>query len=898
MSKSCQGNQFRIGLLIVCVIFITSGILFGSGDSLWAKTKPEANLKREILVTEVEDSYRSGNMRVSEFDHKPLALYNVNYPVMPDIPERMALQYLEDHAELLKLKKDLSDLRHRVTIETPGSYHVRFDQFLGGYQVYKAEIVVTINRKDVVTFVVNDYKPHATLPKMDRFALPAKQALTTAKQYLQIEGKIRFQSQDMVIYNNRYVNRLAQRITIVPSEKPIGDWEILMDVANGEIFRVEDKSVYASGTGNVFDPDPISSSGATYGTGGYTDDNDADSSDLTNALTAVTLLDITLNGTYYLTGPYAQIVDSEAPYNGVFNQASSDFSCQRAADLFEAVNAYYHIDKSMRYIQVDLGFPYGPYQYSGGVRVDPHGLNGDDNSHYSSATGEIAWGEGGVDDAEDLSVILHELGHAVHDFGTNGGLSQVNGLSEGIGDYWVASYLRSWGSWAPTDPEYQWIFLWDGHNPFWSGRDTNSSLHYPDQLTGNIYTDGAIWSTVLMQIWNDIGRPACDSNLMEALASLGSSSNQQDAANAFIQADMDLHAGANLTAICNWFGLRGYDPAGTGCACASPPAPPTNLGAAVNSGNVDLTWTAGAGATSYSVFRASGTCPQASYQNIDKDITGTSYSDTTANPGGTYAYVVISVDDVNPGCESGNSNCAEATIPICSGNETILFDDDMESGSANWSALVGPNDQGGTAPWAQTTSSSNSPTHSWFCSDEASVKDQLLVTASAINIPASGSVFLSFFHEYDTETGYDGGVLEYSVDGVNWYDILASDGTRIPANPDRFIMNGYNDTLATGFENPLPGRDAWSGASMGYLKTMVNLSDFAGSSVYFRWRMGCDSSVSDVGWAVDDVQVMSCSDAPVPTISLGAILFLLLSLTVLFSIHRSKRSKTIVVTKT
>ena len=49
----------------------------------------------------------------------------------------------------------------------------------------------------------------------------------------------------------------------------------------------------------------------------------------------------------------------------------------------------------------------------------------------------INFGEGGVDDAEDADVILHELGHGIHDWITNGSLSQVDGLSEGMADYWA-----------------------------------------------------------------------------------------------------------------------------------------------------------------------------------------------------------------------------------------------------------------------------------------------------------------------------------------------------------------------------------------------------------------------------------------------------------------------------
>lgn len=69
----------------------------------------------------------------------------------------------------------------------------------------------------------------------------------------------------------------------------------------------------------------------------------------------------------------------------------------------------------------------------------------------------------GVDDAEDADVILHELGHGIHDFLTVGHLSQIEGLSEGIGDYIAMSYSRSKGL-LKKEPikskEYDWVFKW------------------------------------------------------------------------------------------------------------------------------------------------------------------------------------------------------------------------------------------------------------------------------------------------------------------------------------------------------------------------------------------------------------------------------------------------------
>ena len=120
---------------------------------------------------------------------------------------------------------------------------------------------------------------------------------------------------------------------------------------------------------------------------------------------------------------------------------------------------------------------------------------------------------------------------------------------------------------------------------------------------------------------------------------------------------------------------------------------------------------------------------------------------------------------------------------------------------------------------------------------------------------------LQFLHQVNTEPTFDGGVLEYSTDnGTSWFDILAGNGGTVPANANRFVQNGYNSPISTAFGSPIGGRPAWHGNSQGFITTIVDLSDFAGESVRFRWRMACDTSVSATGWWVDNVFIFSPSN--------------------------------------
>jgi len=559
--KSSNYLQYCFFLLIVFLLFNTS-----------FAQKPSANLQLQIIPDETETSITQNNMRINKYTGVPIALYKPNYHVNADKPEKMTRQFLEENHELFKLSEDLSELRYVTTRETPGGYHVHFDQYIGDYPVLNSRINVTISRDNRVVFVTNgskiNYNPKV-VNNLEEINISSEQAIISAKNYLGLRGSVAYEKCEPGIYYNQGTFRLAQVVRIVPAEELFGDWEIMIDAQTAEIFRVEDKACYfhpagdnpqlVDGTGYVFDPDPITHARTTYGTTGFVDNNDADSDSLTFHRELRTLHDISFEGgVYLLKGPWAEIRDFESPYTGLHTNPTSEFFFTRFNDNFEAVNTYFHIDNSMRWINNSLGFTLTPYQYAGGVRFDPHGLSGDDNSHYLTGTGSIAYGDGGVDDAEDLGVILHELGHGIHDWLTNGSLSQVEGLSEGCGDYWATSYVRSTGYWTPSYPAYNWVFIWDGHNPFWAGRITNYTAHYPEGLTGTIHTDGQMWASSLMSIYDLIGRIPTDKNFLEALSMTNGSSGQVDAANAFIAADQLLYSGSHLAQIIPVFVARGY----------------------------------------------------------------------------------------------------------------------------------------------------------------------------------------------------------------------------------------------------------------------------------------------------------------------------------------------------
>ena len=308
----------------------------------------------------------------------------------------------------------------------------------------------------------------------------------------------------------------------------------------------------------VFNPDPLTTAEVSYGTP-YEDASDADISQLNMQRQQVTIDVVFENDTFKLESPYCLITEHSIPVVTPVTSLTPAFEFTRSQDGFEDVNAFYHINVYHDYVQ-QLGFD-NIVDYP--IWVDTHAMGGADNSNFSSAGGvpKLSFGEGGVDDAEDADVIIHEYGHAISHSAapnTNDGIERT-ALDEAIGDYFAASYSKSINSY-----NWQKVFSWDGHNPFWNGRVVESDKHYPEDLQNNLYKDAELWSSTMMQIMDDIGRERTDEILIEALYSFSLQMSMTDAANLVIAADVSLNGGGYVAPIRYWMCMRGFIPCDVG----------------------------------------------------------------------------------------------------------------------------------------------------------------------------------------------------------------------------------------------------------------------------------------------------------------------------------------------
>jgi hypothetical protein len=346
-------------------------------------------------------------------------------------------------------------------------------------------------------------------------------------------------------------DRLVWRV-VIPSARPLGDFEVLVDARSGAPVRVRNLIQRASAKALVFDPNPIVEQGSRTG---LVDNNNADSTALTALYRPVTLQDLDPAGC--LTGLWVNAVLSRF----AFCPASfSSVTRANACNCFDAVMAYFHIDRMQRYLQ-SFGFSNIVHR---AIPVNLHATTAD-NSFYSPSTGSLNFGDGGVNDAQDADVISHEYGHAIQDSQVPGFGETTEGgtLGEGFGDYWQAAMSANGGN---ADTFNTCFAEWDTSAistdplPCLRRVDLPWTLDQAVRECGGreIHCVGQAWSNTLWTIRQRLGGPAADRLILQSQFNYVSASGFRDASLALLFADQELNGGANQDFLRGLLMSRGF----------------------------------------------------------------------------------------------------------------------------------------------------------------------------------------------------------------------------------------------------------------------------------------------------------------------------------------------------
>ncbi|PCI11825.1 MAG: hypothetical protein COB73_01165 [Flavobacteriaceae bacterium] len=146
-------------------------------------------------------------------------------------------------------------------------------------------------------------------------------------------------------------------------------------------------------------------------------------------------------------------------------------------------------------------------------------------------------------------------------------------------------------------------------------------------------------------------------------------------------------------------------------------------------------------------------------------------------------------------------------------SQTTIYSESFTSGFGSWTiASAGP----GTGIWingsnaTHSTGATGNYMYSQMYGGNYNNDTDIVATSPAIDLTGYNTITLDLDIWYNTESGWDGMKVEYSLNnGSTWADL----GT--------IGANWYNHTDVDAFSN---GEDGWSGNSSGWVPRDINLS--------------------------------------------------------------------------
>lgn len=367
-------------------------------------------------------------------------------------------------------------LQQSYAVESPFASHYTFAQVVQGKVVKHHG--VTVHMKKNGTQVIQNFLNY----------LPVSSIYTTG---------------DYLIPYNREL-QAAHRKEVVNGH-PLTQWvredgQILLE-KDVQKYIKRDTSIFVK----VFMVNPINSSGKPYG-GDFVDADDQTNSTLDSQLVWKEVLAKFDNDTFFLESEFLYFKDISLPTDSFYYATNDSLMYTRDIDAFEYLNVYYHINTMGEYVN-RLGYD----DLTDTLIVDVHAFDNLDNSSYTPSSHVLQFGEGGIDDAEDGEVVVHEFTHSLSELASPDNTVGIEreAMEEGSCDYLAKAYSRSINDNTPDK-----VFSWDG-NETWNGIPLNTNRAYPQDLKNSKDGDRDMWSSALMCAHDFIGREAMDSLLLE-----------------------------------------------------------------------------------------------------------------------------------------------------------------------------------------------------------------------------------------------------------------------------------------------------------------------------------------------------------------------------------------------
>jgi uncharacterized repeat protein (TIGR01451 family) len=481
----------------------------------------------------------------------------------------------------------------------------------------------------------------------------------------------------------------------------------------------------------------------------------------------------------------------------------------------------------------------------------------------------------------DNGVITHEYGHGISNRLTGGPLSasclqNAEQMGEGWSDYLALMYTTNWATTNTTDGglvraigNYVAGKAYNGTGIRLYPYTTNMAINpwtyamlATNTLGGESHYVGEIWCSVLWDMtWKMIETEGVNPSLHNTTAIGGNSDALKlvmagmklqpcspgflDGRDAILKADTLLFNGKYSCAIWAAFARRGMGVnavQGSSASVTDQVAGYAVPQAATVKKTANYTQAAMNQEVTYSLKVTAQCSAITNYTLVDTLSANVTY---VTGSGGVYNATNRTVTFSGISIAASTSQTFTFRVKINTGTYTAPVQHIDEKFTTNTLPAGWSGTSSVTTQWAISAAASYSGTYSLFA-QELPTPSELILTGSNMYTLSKIST-LSFWHNYNTEAGYDGGVIEMSKDnGVTWLDLSGY-----------MVANGYNSTISPDAATSIINKRAFSGSSNGFIKTVVNLSSFAGATVKFRFRFVSDNGTAVTGWYIDDVSLKS-----------------------------------------
>jgi len=383
--------------------------------------------------------------------------------------------------------------------------------------------------------------------------------------------------------------------------------------------------------------------------------------------------------------------------------------------------------------------------------------------------------------------------------------------------------------------------LWEMTQQFVDEYGFNDDKYYNPPTTGNQTTDIATLTS------NSAGNNLALKLIQEGIAMQSPSPSFINMRDGILAADAMLYGGHHSCMIWEAFAKRGLG--------VNAQDPTNNIGDEVDGFGVPTA--CGPSQVFYDIAKTSSVASAGNLENIIYTLTVTNTS-----PSGTTGINAVVTDALPPGISfvtaSGapfteSNNTVTFTIPSLAANasviltiealvnnpvtSTVLDEFDFEAGVQGWTAV-----SGGANTFTRVNNTANARSGDfYFFSTNTGVgtSGNTTLTSPALD-PMLTNQQIRFWHKFNTDSGYDGGFLEATSDGVTW--------TRIAVQE-----NGYNGALNSTF-NPANGGAAFTGTQVNYEESAAAIPD---GTTQVRFAFSEDAGGGGgTGWFIDDILII------------------------------------------